>query len=326
MISFFLVKSHGVRYMKDKKVAVTGGAGFIGSNLTKVLMQSNDVIIIDNLSTGHLENIQDMLENKSITFIKGDITDLNLLQRTFKDIDYVFHEAAIPSVPRSIKDPISSNNVNINGTLNVLTASKDNGVNKVVYASSSSVYGDTPTLPKTEDMKPLPLSPYAVSKLAGEYYCKVFTEVYGLSTASLRYFNVYGPRQDPLSEYAAVIPKFITRILSKKSPIIYGDGEQTRDFTYINDVVAMNIQAAESEVTGIFNTANGNQVTINVLAKLIMEIIGKDFDPIYNNFRPGDIKHSLADISKSREKLRYEPRFTLTKGLQETVKWFQNQI
>jgi len=326
MISFFLVKSHGVRYMKDKKVVVTGGAGFIGSNLTEVLMQSNDVIVIDNLSTGHRENIQKMIDDKNITFINGDITDLNLLRRTFKDIDYVFHEAAIPSVPRSVNDPISSNYANVNGTLNVLVAAKDNGIEKVVYASSSSVFGDTPTLPKKENMKPCPLSPYAVGKLTGEYYCQVFTDVYGLSTNSLRYFNVYGPRQDPLSEYAAVIPKFITRVLNEKSPIIYGNGEQTRDFTYIDDVVAMNIQAAESKVTGIFNTANGNQVTINVLAKLIMEIIGKDFDPIYNNFRPGDIKHSLADISKAREKLRYEPRFTLTKGLQETVKWFQNQI
>ena len=325
MTSFFLVKSHGVRYMKDKKVIVTGGAGFIGSSLASVLAQSNDVTIIDNLSTGHQENIKDMIDKKIITFIRGDITDLNLVQRTLKDVDYVFHEAAIPSVPRSVKDPISSNNTNINGTLNILVASKDNGVKKVVYASSSSVYGDTPTLPKKEDMMPLPLSPYAVSKLTGEYYCKVFTEVYNLPTASLRYFNVYGPRQDPLSEYAAVIPKFITNILNDKPPIIYGDGKQTRDFSFIEDVVNANILAAESKAVGEFNIAGGKRISIHDLARIVMKIIKKDLDTIYDAPRPGDIMHSLADISKAKEKLRYKPRFTLMNGLQETVKWFYGE-
>jgi len=312
--------------MKGKKIVVTGGAGFIGSNLARTLTIENQVVVVDNLSTGHLKNIQDLIDNRNIFFINGDITDLNLLKHTFKDVDYVFHEAAIPSVPRSIKDPISSNYANVNGTLNVLAAAKDNGVKKVVYASSSSAYGDTPTLPKKEDMKPCPLSPYAVSKLTGEYYCQVFTEVYDLSTISLRYFNVYGPRQDPLSEYAAVIPKFIGRVLNEKSPIIYGDGEQTRDFTFIEDVVNMNILAAESKVTGVFNTAGGRRVSINELAKLVLKIIGKDLDLIYYDPQPGDIKHSLADISKAKREIGYKPRFDLIKGLEETVLWFQNQI
>ena len=312
--------------MKGKWVVVTGGAGFIGSNLARTLIRENEVIVIDNLSTGHLENIQDLIDDQSIKFVKGDITDLNLLMHTFKDVDYVFHEAAIPSVPRSIEDPVTSNYANVNGTLNVLVAAKDNGVEKVVYASSSSVYGDTPTLPKRENMEPCPLSPYAASKLAGEYYCQVFTEVYDLSTISLRYFNVYGPRQDPLSEYAAVIPRFVSRVLNEKSPVIYGDGKQTRDFTFIEDVVYANILAAEGEATDVFNIAGGMRISINDLAKSIMKICGKHFDPIYDDPRPGDIKHSLADVSKANEKLNYEPKFNLTAGLEETVKWFQRQI
>ena len=326
MIYFFLVEITVVRYMKDKNVVVTGGAGFIGSNLARELSKSNNVIIIDDLSTGFLKNIHDMIDDQSIKFIKGDITDIKLLRQTFSNIDYVFHEAAIPSVPRSVKDPIRSNYVNVNGTLNVLVAAKDTNVKKVVYASSSSVYGDTPTLPKKEDMKQFPLSPYAVNKLTGEYYCQVFTDVYGLSTASLRYFNVYGPMQDPLSEYAAVIPKFITNVFKSKSPVIFGNGEQTRDFTFIKDVVNVNILAAESDVSGIFNMAGGKRVTINNLAKSIMEIIGKHYEIIYKDQRPGDIKHSLADISRIKEKFNYMPKFDLSKGLEETVKWFQKQI
>jgi len=309
--------------MKNRNIVVTGGAGFIGSNLVKELARENHVIVIDDLSTGYLKNIQDLVDEKNIEFAQGSVTDLNLLQKTFKDVDYIFHEAAIPSVPRSIKDPIGSNHANINGTLNVLVAAKDNKVRKVVYASSSSAYGDTPTLPKREDMKPRPLSPYAVSKLTAEYYCQVFTGVYKLPTASLRYFNVYGPQQDPLSEYAAVIPKFISNISNDKSPVIYGDGEQTRDFTFVNDVVNANILAAESKATGIYNVAGGKSISVNDLTKLIMKIIGKDLDLDYQNPRPGDIKHSFADISKIREKLNYEPKFNLMNGLEETIKWFQ---
>ena len=202
--------------MNDKNVVITGGSGFIGSNLARNLATKNNVIVIDDLSTGNINNIKDFMDSNKIDFIKGSITDLDLLQETFKNIDYVFHEAAIPSVPRSIKDPLQSNYVNINGTLNVLIAARDNNVRRVIYASSSSVYGDTPTLPKKEKMKPRPLSPYAISKLTAEYYCQVFTRIYKLPTVSLRYFNVYGPRQNPLSEYAAVIPKFITNILNEK--------------------------------------------------------------------------------------------------------------
>jgi len=309
--------------MKDKTVVVTGGAGFIGSNLAKELANKNHVKVIDNLSTGNIKNIQDLIDSNKIEFIRGSVTDLELLQKTFRNVHYVFHEAAVPSVPRSVKDPITSNFANVNGTLNVLVAARDNCVKKVVYASSSSVYGDTPTLPKKEDMKTCPLSPYAVSKLTAEYYCQVFANVYNLSTISLRYFNVYGPQQDPTSEYAAVIPKFITSILNGKTPVIYGDGEQTRDFTYVEDVVTANILAAESEATGIFNIAGGKRISINNLAHTIMKISGKSLDLTYEEPRYGDIKHSLADISKAKEKIKYKPKFNLEDGLKETIKWLK---
>jgi len=309
--------------MKNKTVVITGGAGFIGSNLARELASGNRVVVVDDLSTGNLVNIQDLIDSKDIEFIQGSITDLGLLQETFKDVDYVFHQAAIPSVPRSVKDPITSNYANVNGTLNVLVAAKEDNVKKVVYASSSSVYGDTPTLPKKEDMKPCPLSPYAVGKLTGEYYCQVFDDVYGLPAVSLRYFNVYGPRQDPLSEYAAVIPKFITCILNEESPVIFGDGEQTRDFTFIKDVVQANILAAESDATGVFNTACGKRISINDLVHSIRVITGKNVDSVYDDPRPGDILHSLADITKAKEQFRFDPKFTMEKGLEETVKWFQ---
>jgi len=309
--------------MKDKNVVVTGGAGFIGSNLTRSLAADNNVTVIDDLSTGNLENIKGLVDNQSILFVEGSITDLDLLDKTFKNVDYVFHEAAIPSVPRSIKDPIKSNYTNVNGTLNVLVAARDRGVEKVVYASSSSVYGDTLVLPKKEDMTPSPLSPYAVSKLVGEYYCRVFMDTYGLSTVSLRYFNVYGPWQDPSSEYAAVIPNFISRVLNCKSPIIFGDGKQTRDFTFVKDVVNANISAMDCKACGVFNIASGERISIDELAQLVMKIVSKDVDVVYDDSRPGDIMHSLADISRAKEKFGYYPRFDLTKGLEETLKWFQ---
>ena len=309
--------------MKGKKVVVTGGSGFIGSNLTQELSKENQVTVVDNLSTGYLENIQNLINSGDIIFVKGSITDMDLLQKLFEDVDYIFHQAAIPSVPRSVKDPISSNYTNVNGTLNVLVAARDNNVKKLVYASSSSAYGDTPVLPKSEDMKPCPLSPYAISKLTAEYYCQVFSDVYNLTTASLRYFNVFGPRQDPSSEYAAVIPKFIGSILNDKSPIVYGDGEQTRDFTFVDDVVNANILAAESMSTGVFNIAGGKRISINDLAGLIMELLDKDLDITHIEPQPGDIKHSLADISKAREQIKYIPKFNVKDGLKETVKWFQ---
>jgi len=309
--------------MKGKKIVVTGGSGFIGSNLTQELSKENQVTVVDNLSTGYLENIQNLINSGNISFVEGSITDMDLLQKLFKDVDYIFHQAAIPSVPRSVKDPISSNYTNVNGTLNVLVAARDNNVKKLVYASSSSAYGDTPVLPKSEDMKPCPLSPYAISKLTAEYYCQVFSDVYNLATASLRYFNVFGPRQDPSSEYAAVIPKFIGSILNDKSPTAYGDGEQTRDFTFVDDVVNANILAAESMSTGVFNIAGGKRISINELAELIMELLDKDLDITHIEPQPGDIKHSLADISKAREQIKYMPKFNVKDGLKETVRWFQ---
>jgi UDP-glucose 4-epimerase len=311
--------------MKYKNVVITGGSGFIGSNLARNLAANNKVIVIDDLSTGNLKNIKDLIDSKKIGFIKRSITNLNILQKTFKNIDYVFHEAAIPSVPRSIKDPLRSNFVNVNGTLNVLIAARDNNIQKVIYASSSSVYGDTPTLPKKEKMKPRPLSPYAISKLTAEYYCQVFSKIYSLPTVSLRYFNVYGRRQSPSSEYAAVIPKFITNILHEKSPLIYGDGKQTRDFTYVDDVVKANILAAESDETGIFNIAGGNRISINDLAYKIMDLCKKNLKIEYTEPRHGDIKHSYADISKAKEKLNYAPGYILSDGLKEVITWYRKQ-
>lgn len=312
--------------MNGKKIVVTGGAGFIGSNLVKKLAETNTVSVIDDLSTGHITNIQQLITSKKIEFIPGTITDLEMLQKTFRNIDYIFHQAAIPSVPRSIKDPIRTNIVNANGTLNVLVAARDNHVKKVVYASSSSVYGDTPTLPKKEDMIPNPLSPYAVSKLTAEYYCDVFARIYALPTVALRYFNVYGPSQDPTSEYAAVVPKFITNVLNGKSPIIFGDGEQTRDFTYVEDVVTANIFAAESTTTGVFNIAGGTRISINTLAKLIIQLCKKNVTIDYQKPRSGDILHSLADITRAKNTFNFKSNFSITEGIKETITWFQKQM
>lgn len=308
--------------MKNKKIIITGGLGFIGSNLVERLIAENEVTIIDDQSTGKLDNIKH-LKQDHLHLINGSITNPNLVD-IFKDHDYVFHQAALPSVPRSIKDPIASNEANISGTLNVLTAAKDSGIKKVICASSSSVYGDTPTLPKSEDMAINPLSPYAVTKATGELYCKVFQELYGLQTVSLRYFNVFGPRQDPTSQYSAVIPKFIGAIMNDKPPVVYGDGEQSRDFSYVKHVVDANILACESDKTGVFNIACGRRITINQLIDMINEILGKDVEPIYSEPRSGDIKHSLADISKA-SMFGYEPKSNFKQELEETIRWFKNE-
>ena len=302
------------------KVVVSGGAGFIGSHLAEELVRRGyRVLIIDDLSTGKLENIKDLLKENSVEFVQGSITDLPLLQNLFKDAKYVFHQAALARVPRSIEDPLTANEVNVKGTLNVLLAARDNGVRKVIYASSSSVYGDTPTLPQKEDMPPNPLSPYALTKLAGEYYCNIFRQIYGLSTVSLRYFNVYGPRQDPHSQYATVIPAFIGRISQNLPPVIYGDGEQSRDFTYIEDVVRANILAAENDAEGVYNIGNGKNTTINQLADIILKLMQKDLQPIHDKPRPGDPRHTLADISKA-EDFGYEPKWTLEDGLKRVIR------
>ncbi len=305
------------------KVVVTGGAGFIGSNLAEELLKKHEVTVIDNLSTGRIENLDQIIDK--INFIEGSITDLSLLKEAFAGSDTVFHQAAIPSVQRSVDNPIASNEANVEGTLKVLVAARDCNVRKTVYASSSSAYGDTPMLPKREDMKPNPKSPYAISKLAGEYYCRVFSEVYGLKTACLRYFNVYGPRQNPASQYAAVIPKFITRVLAREPPVIYGDGTQTRDFTFVKDVVQANILAMQTPAEGVFNIACGQRVSLNELAGKIMEITGIKLDPIYDEPRQGDVKDSLADISEARRELGYEPDFNLDSGLEETIRWFRKK-
>lgn len=305
------------------KVVVTGGCGFIGSNLVEELIKLGfEVVVLDNLTTGKIENIKGL----KCKVVIADIRDLKALRDIFVDTECVFHQAALPSVARSIKDPVLTNDVNITGTLNVLIASRDCEVEKVIYASSSSVYGDTPTLPKREDMKPNPKSPYAVSKLAGEYYCRVFSEVYGLKTVCLRYFNVYGPKQDPYSEYSAVVPRFICRIIKGKPPIIFGDGNQTRDFTFVEDVVKANILAMKKNVEGIFNIATGKRVSIKNLAEMIMEIVGAKLKPIYDKPRPGDIRHSLADISLTMKKLGYKPEYDLRKGLEVTIRWFSMNL
>lgn len=308
--------------MKNERVVITGGAGFIGSNLAHELADDNTVIIIDDLSTGREENITTLVKHENVDFIQGSILDIEMLQQSFNGVTYIFHQAAIPSVPRSIDDPISTNEANVSGTLNVLLAGRDNGVKKIITASSSSVYGETPTLPKIEDMSPNPKSPYALTKLVGEYYCNIFHQIYGLPTICLRYFNVFGPRQRPDSQYAAVIPRFISRILQDESPIIFGDGTQTRDFTFIKDVIQANIVSAESSATGVFNVGTGNNADLNTLAQLIAGIIGKDLQPIYQQPRTGDVKQSLASISKLGT-LGYQPRYSLKDGLEETVRWFK---
>ena len=301
-----------------EKVVVTGGAGFIGSHLAEELARRGyQVIILDDLTTGRMENIEGLTKKDNARFIQGSITNLLLLKELFQGAVCVFHQAALPSVPRSVKDPLATNEVNITGTLNVLLAARDNKVRKVIYASSSSVYGATPTLPKREDMVPRPQSPYAVSKLAGEYYCQAFQEVYGLATVCLRYFNVYGPRQNPDSQYAAVIPKFIKSAAEDSPLIIFDDGEQTRDFTFIVDVVAANILAAESSTSGVFNIGRGKSITINELAGLVIKLTGNNVKPIHQKLREGDIRDSLADISKAKA-FGYEPRYNLEEGLEET--------
>jgi UDP-glucose 4-epimerase len=308
------------------KYIITGGAGFIGSHIVEELAnQQHEVVILDNFFSGKMENIKPFLKKKNVSLMKGSITDLPLLKKILKGADGIFHEGAIASVPRSIANPLATNEANVTGTLNVLIAMRDCGVRKVLFASSSSVYGNTPTLPKHEDMTPNPLSPYAVSKLIGEHYLKVFSEIYGVKTLSLRYFNVFGPRQDPKSEYAAVIPRFITKILSHESPTIYGDGGQTRDFTYVKDVVQANIRAMESDAEGVYNVAYCKRIDLKELASLIMEISGITVPLVYEPPRTGDVRDSLADIRRAQEAFGYAPDYTVKTGLKETIAWYQKE-
>jgi UDP-glucose 4-epimerase len=305
--------------MLMRRVVVTGGAGFIGSHLADELAHRGcDVIILDDLSTGRLENIESLLAHGGAQFVEGSIADLSLLHRILQGADVVFHQAAIASVPASIEQPIVSHEVNVTGTLNVLVAAKEAGVGKVVCASSSAVYGDTPAPSKREDMSPCPQSPYAVTKLVGEYYCGVFQELFGMPTVNLRYFNVYGKRQDPNSQYAAAIPKFVSRVLEGNPPIIYGDGEQSRDFVFVRDVVEANILAAGSSATGVFNIGTGTSITINDLVRLVVKIMDSALVPVYHETRPGEVKHSLADISNAKG-FGYNPQYSLEEGLKRTV-------
>jgi len=306
--------------MKNKKVAVTGGLGFIGSHLVERLNENNDLVIVDNQSSGNIKNIQD-LDFSRIDTDFGDITRVNL-ERIFEDVDYVYHMAAVTSVPQSVNDPLRSNEVNITGTLKVLEAARKCGVRKLIFSSSSAVYGETESLPISEKNLINPLSPYAVTKATGELYCTVYSEIYDLPTIALRYFNVFGPKQDPESQYAAVIPIFIDNILKNQRPVIYGDGEQTRDFVNVKQVVDANILAAESNETGSYNIGLGKSTTINYLFEMIKETMKKDIKPVYENERPGEIKHSVANISKARS-LGYSPKNDFTDELAETVEWFK---
>ena len=305
------------------KYIVTGGAGFIGSHIVEALAGSHDVVVIDNFSSGKPENLAGFPGR--VTCITGSINDLPLLKEVFKGAEGIFHLGAIASVARSVDDPGATHETNLTGTLNVLLAARDCGVKKVVFSSSSAVYGDEPTLPKREEMTPVPLSPYAVSKLAGEYYCRVFSELFGVKTVSLRYFNVFGPRQDPQSEYAAVIPKFITRLLNHQAPLIFGDGKQTRDFVYVKDVVQANLLAMHSTKTGTFNIGSGESIDLNTLARTLAEIMKVTISPLYEKPRSGDIRDSVSDITAAKKSLGYRTSYSLDKGLAETITWLSSQ-
>ena len=304
---------------------VTGGAGFIGSSIASALTASGArVRVIDDLSTGYSENLDEI--GGDIDFVRASVADETALRRALEDVELVFHEAAIPSVPRSIENPRQTHTASVDSTFSLLLASKEKKVRRLIYAASSSAYGDQPTLPKREDMLPDPLSPYAVAKLVGEYYCQVFTRVYGLETLSLRYFNVFGPRQDPSSQYSGVISRFISALLQDQPPVIYGDGEHSRDFTYIDNVVEANLKAAQTNkgLGSVINVATGQRVSLNQLLHEIKDLTGKgDVNVDYQQPRAGDVVHSLADISRAREFLGFEPRVGLREGLQLTINWWK---
>ncbi len=305
---------------------ITGVGGFIGSSIARALLSRGDQVRgIDNFSTGNRENLAEILHH--IDLRESDILDLNALHSACAGVDFVFHEAAIPSVPKSVLDPLASNRANIDGTVNVLVAARDAKVKRVIYAASSSAYGDTPTLPKREAMRPDPISPYAVAKLASEQYMISFYRCYGLETVCLRYFNVFGPHQDPTSPYSGVLAKFITLMLRSEQPAIYGDGEQSRDFTYINNVVDANLLActapAEKAAGQVFNVATARRITLNETFKLLQGLTSYTGQPRYEPERGGDIKHSLADISKAEAVLAYKPKVDFEEGLRRTVDWYR---
>ena len=302
---------------------VTGGAGFIGSHLAEELLRRGDrVRIVDSLITGKRQNLAHLQQAE---FIQGDLAEIDVARRAVEGVDYVLHQAAIPSVPRSVEDPITSNRANIDASLNVLVAARDAGVRRVVYAGSSSAYGDTPTLPKVETMPTAPLSPYALQKLVAEQYCQMFTQLYGLETVTIRYFNVFGPRQDPSSPYSGVISLFIRALVEGRQPTIYGDGGQTRDFTYVANVVDGVLRACHApDASGeVINVATGGRISLNELFAVLKQVTGASVDPIHAETRAGDVRDSQADIEKARRLLGYEPIVPFDQGLEKTVEWFR---
>ena len=323
--------------LTKKKILVTGGAGFIGSNLTEALLKlNNEVICLDNFATGKKENITPFLTNPNYTLIEGDIRKLSDCQLAVKGVDYVLHQAALGSVPRSIKDPITSNEVNVSGFLNMLIASRDSGVQRFIYAASSSTYGDSEALPKVEDQIGKPLSPYAITKYVNELYADVFSKTYGLETIGLRYFNVFGRKQDPNGAYAAVIPKFVSQFMAGESPVINGNGEFSRDFTYIDNVIQANLLSMITDnkeaINTVYNVAFGERNTLKDLVELLKKQLTefdskiKDIQVIYGPNRVGDIPHSLASIDKAKNLLAYNPQFSLEKGLKVAVSWYWNNL
>jgi len=310
-----------------EKFLVTGGAGFIGSNICrKLVSQGCFVRVIDNLLTGKKSNLDGIMDK--IEFIEADMGDEKIARSAMKDIDFCLHQGALPSVQRSVDDPAATHKHCVDATFTLLLAARDAGLKRFVYAASSSAYGDAPTLPKVETMQDRPLSPYAAAKLAGEHYAKVFYTVFGLETISLRYFNVFGPHQDPTSQYAAAIPAFVTAILKDQPPTIYGDGEQSRDFTYIDNVVEANLLAARAEHTAgqLLNIACGKAVTVNEIIALINDLFGKNIKPLYTDPRPGDIKHSLADITLAEKTIGYKPTVSFHEGLQLAINWYRDNL
>jgi nucleoside-diphosphate-sugar epimerase len=312
--------------MKTETFLVTGGAGFIGSNIAdELIRKGGKVKILDNFVTGFQENLDEI--NGDFEFIRGDLNDPDMLKKAVEGVDIIFHEAALPSVPRSVENPLETHEACVNGTLNLLLAAKQAKVKRVIYAASSSAYGDQPTLPKIETMRPEPLSPYAAAKLMGEYYCQVFSNVYGLETICLRYFNVFGPRQNPSSMYSGVISRFINALLKNETPVIYGDGEQSRDFTYIANVVDANIRASQTNkgIGGVMNAANGERISLNELLEVLKNITGKpDVNAHYQPERKGDVKHSQCSNAKAVEMLGYEKKVGLEEGLRKTIDWWKS--
>ena len=309
------------------KFLVTGGAGFIGSNICRRLVsQGCFVRVVDNLITGKKSNLADVIDK--IEFIQADMGDSEVAQSAMKDIDVVLHQGALPSVPVSVNNPAATHQHCVNATFTLLLTARDAGIKRFVYAASSSAYGDSPTSSKVETMPTNPLSPYAVAKLTGEYYCSVFCNIYGLQTISLRYFNVFGPYQDPKSQYAAAIPAFVTAILKDKPPTIYGDGRQSRDFTYIDNVVSANLLAARANQTKgeVINIACGQAVTVNEIIDMINELLGKNVKPIYTDPRPGDVKHSLADITAAQNLINFKPSVHFHEGLQKAIDWYRDNL